>query len=36
MLDYFFQGGPIMYPLLLCSLISLTVIIERAIFWVRE
>jgi biopolymer transport protein ExbB len=25
-----------MYPLLLCSLISLTVIIERAIFWVRE
>ncbi|MDI6777337.1 MAG: MotA/TolQ/ExbB proton channel family protein [Syntrophales bacterium] len=36
MLDYFFQGGPIMYPLLLCSLISLTVIIERTIFWVRE
>lgn len=36
MLDYFFQGGPIMYPLLLCSLISLTVIIERAMFWVRE
>lgn len=25
-----------MYPLLLCSLVSLTVIIERAIFWVRE
>jgi len=25
-----------MYPLLLCSLVSLTVIIERAIFWIRE
>ncbi|MFA4917313.1 MAG: MotA/TolQ/ExbB proton channel family protein [Syntrophales bacterium] len=35
MLDYFFQGGPVMYPLLLCSLTSLTTIIERTIFWVR-
>lgn len=25
-----------MYPLLLCSFVSLVVIIERAIFWVRE
>jgi len=25
-----------MYPLLLCSFISLTVIIERVIFWIRE
>ncbi|MFZ0612963.1 MAG: MotA/TolQ/ExbB proton channel family protein [Desulfobacterales bacterium] len=33
MLDVFLSGGPVMYPLLLCSLISLTVIIERAIFW---
>lgn len=36
MLDYFLKGGPVMYPLLLCSLISSTVIIERIIFWVRE
>jgi len=36
MLDYFYQGGPIMYPLLLCSIISLTLIIERGIFWIRE
>ena len=36
MLEYFFKGGPIMYPLLLCSLVSLTVIIERTIFWIRE
>ena len=33
MLDLFINGGPVMYPLLLCSLISLTVIIERGIFW---
>jgi biopolymer transport protein ExbB len=32
----FFNGGPVMYPLLLCSLISLTVIIERSIFWLKE
>jgi biopolymer transport protein ExbB len=36
MLDYFLKGGPVMYPLLLCSLISLTIIIERIIFWIRE
>jgi biopolymer transport protein ExbB len=36
MLTYFYQGGPVMYPLLFCSLLSLTVIIERVIFWVRE
>ena len=36
MVDYFFKGGPIMYPLLLCSLISMTVIIERIIFWIKE
>ena len=36
MLDYFYQGGPVMYPLLFCSLISLTLIIERGIFWIRE
>ena len=36
MLDYFYQGGPVMYPLLFCSLVSLTLIIERGIFWIRE
>lgn len=25
-----------MYPLLLCSLVSLTVIVERVIFWIKE
>ncbi len=36
MIDIFIKGGPVMYPLLACSLISLTVIIERALFWIRE
>ena len=30
------KGGPVMVPLLGCSLIALTVIIERAFFWARE
>lgn len=34
MVDIFIHGGPVMYPLLLCSIIVMTVIIERFIFWV--
>jgi len=33
MIDLFFQGGPVMYPLLACSVLVLTVIIERLLFW---
>lgn len=36
MLNFFVKGGPVMYPLLVCSLTALTVIIERMIFWARE
>ena len=36
MYKLFLKGGPLMYPLLLCSLISLTLSIERIIFWIRE
>lgn len=36
MIDIFLKGGPVMYPLLLCSIIALTVIIERLLFWIRE
>lgn len=35
MLEILQKGGPVMYPLLLCSIISLTIIIERLIFWFR-
>ena len=36
MIEIFFKGGPVMYPLLGCSIIALTVIIERALFWIKE
>ncbi|MBN2122676.1 MAG: MotA/TolQ/ExbB proton channel family protein [Deltaproteobacteria bacterium] len=36
MLDIFIKGGPVMYPLLFCSILALTVIIERGLFWIRE
>ncbi len=31
----FQAGGPVMWPLLLCSIVSLTIILERAWFWTR-
>ena len=33
MIDLFFDGGPVMYPLLVCSILVLTVVIERLLFW---
>jgi biopolymer transport protein ExbB len=34
MIEIFIKGGPIMYPLLLCSVISLSIILERMFFWI--
>jgi len=34
MLDLFISGGPVMYPLLACSVVVMTVIIERIFFWI--
>ena len=34
MLHIFIAGGPVMYPLLACSIIVMTVIVERIIFWI--
>lgn len=34
MMDIFMSGGPVMYPLLACSILVLTVVIERVFFWV--
>ena len=34
MLDIFISGGPVMYPLLACSIIVMAVIIERILFWI--
>ncbi len=36
MLELFQKGGFIMYPLLICSIISMTFTIERIIFWIKE
>jgi biopolymer transport protein ExbB len=36
MLDIFLKGGPVMYPLLACSIIAMTVVIERAVFWIQS
>ncbi|MFO7749130.1 MAG: MotA/TolQ/ExbB proton channel family protein [Desulfobacteraceae bacterium] len=33
MATFFENGGMLMYPLLLCSIVSLTIIIERMLFW---
>ena len=35
MLELMHRGGPVMVPLLICSVIVLTVILERFFFWVR-
>jgi len=35
MLNFFVRGGPIMYPLLICSLVSVAIIVERIIFWLQ-
>jgi biopolymer transport protein ExbB len=34
MITAFNNGGPVMYPLLICSIMALTVIIERSFFWI--
>jgi biopolymer transport protein ExbB len=36
MINLFVKGGPVMYALLACSIITTTVIIERVLFWIRE
>lgn len=35
MLELFRAGGPVMYPLLACSVVAVAVIFERGIFWWR-
>ncbi len=32
----FSKGGPVMYPLLACSVIAVSVVIDRVIFWMKQ
>ena len=36
MIEIMQRGGPIMWPLLACSLVAVAAILERLLFWVRE
>jgi biopolymer transport protein ExbB len=36
MLNIFIKGGPVMYPILVCSVIAMGVVIERAVFWFQS
>ncbi len=33
--EFFHSGGPLMYPLLVSSVVALAIIIERGVFWLR-
>jgi biopolymer transport protein ExbB len=35
MVELMMRGGPLMWPLLACSVAALTVILERFLFWIR-
>ncbi|MBI2495466.1 MAG: MotA/TolQ/ExbB proton channel family protein [Candidatus Omnitrophica bacterium] len=36
MWQWFLKGGPVMWPLLLCSVIAAAVMLERLVFWIQE
>ncbi|HEV2328511.1 MAG TPA: MotA/TolQ/ExbB proton channel family protein [Verrucomicrobiae bacterium] len=34
--EFFLRGGPIMWPILICALVAVAVVGERAFWWMRE
>ena len=35
-LEYFLRGGPVMWPILICALVAVAVVGERAFWWLAE
>jgi biopolymer transport protein ExbB len=35
-LEYFMEGGPVMWPIVICALVAVAVVGERAFWWMRE
>ena len=35
MLELMYKGGPVMWPLLVCSIVALAIILERMVFWIQ-
>jgi biopolymer transport protein ExbB len=35
-LEFFMRGGPVMWPILICALVAVAVVGERAFWWLRE
>src|SRR5580693_8697582 len=34
--QFFLQGGPVMWPILCCAFVSVAVVGERSLWWLRE
>ena len=33
MIELFLMGGPLMYPLLICLIVAVVIVLERCVFW---